>query len=282
MLKRSAQAGQALVLVLLSLAVVLTLVLFILSRTVTDIAVSTNEEEAIRAFSAAEAGIEKALIIGSTGDTPIGAASFNANVTGFSEGTPTFNYPINLASGDSATLWFVNHDISTGAITTQHFSGDSVKVCWGKSGASDSTATTPAIEMTVFYDDGLVKVGRAALDPNAGRTATNSFTNVSGRNCTIDGVEYAFWENIDLTALTGGATDSLLFAKLRMFYNSDENQIVGFDVTGAGDLPSQGLDIESLGTSGSANRRIEVFQAWAEAPGIFEYSLFSVGGLVKP
>ena len=43
-MKTAHNAGQALVLVLLSLAVVLTLVLFILSRTITDIAVSTSEE----------------------------------------------------------------------------------------------------------------------------------------------------------------------------------------------------------------------------------------------
>ncbi len=45
-------------LVLLSMSVVLTLVLFILSRSITDIAVTTSQEEAVRAFSAAEAGVD--------------------------------------------------------------------------------------------------------------------------------------------------------------------------------------------------------------------------------
>ena len=52
------QSGQALLLVLLSMAVILTVVLSILSRSILDVAVTTGEEEALRAFSAAEAGMQ--------------------------------------------------------------------------------------------------------------------------------------------------------------------------------------------------------------------------------
>src|SRR6185369_6746883 len=94
------ESGQALVLVLLSLAVVLTLVLFVLSRSVTDVAVSSRQEEAVRAFSAAEAGVERALVVGSSsGSTQIGDATYKANVTSYAEGLPDFNYPIVMSSG---------------------------------------------------------------------------------------------------------------------------------------------------------------------------------------
>lgn len=271
-------AGQALVLVLLSLAVVLTLVLFILARTVTDIAVSTTEEEAIRAFSAAEAGIEKALVIGAGGVGSVGDANFSASVTGYAEGTRNFNYPVDLASGDTATIWFARH-LDDGTLTPS-FTGDSVKVCWGKPGTPSDAAETPAIEFSIFYDDGAVKIGRSALDPNSGRTAANSFTSVPGRDCDIDGTDYAFWSDINLDALSGGTTEGLLFGKLRMFYNSNQSQIAGFSVTG-GNLPSQGLNIDSSGTAGGANRRLEVFQAWPEPPTIFDSAVFSPGGLIK-
>ena len=62
------QHGQALLIVLLTLAVTLTVVLSVVSRSVTDITVSTYEEDALRAFSAAEAGIEEALLKGSIED----------------------------------------------------------------------------------------------------------------------------------------------------------------------------------------------------------------------
>jgi len=59
------QKGQAVLIVLLSLSVVLIVVMFVVSRSITDISLSTKEENSLRAFSAAEAGIERALVIGS-------------------------------------------------------------------------------------------------------------------------------------------------------------------------------------------------------------------------
>src|SRR5688572_30522373 len=107
------EQGQALVLVLLSLAVVLTLVLFILSRSITDVAISSRQEESVRAFSAAEAGIEKSLVIGAgTSLTTIGDAKYSSEVSDYSEGSQDFIYPINMASGDYATTWFMAHDSS--------------------------------------------------------------------------------------------------------------------------------------------------------------------------
>src|SRR6185369_13919907 len=100
------ESGQALVLVLLSLAVVLTLVLFILSRSITDVAVSSRQEESVRAFSAAEAGIEKSLVIGTGSTSVIGDANYSSSVLSYAEGTQDLVYPINLSSGDTSTTWF--------------------------------------------------------------------------------------------------------------------------------------------------------------------------------
>jgi Tfp pilus assembly protein PilX len=282
MRKPTAQAGQALVLVLLSLAVVLTLVLFILSRTITDIAVSTNEEEAIRAFSAAEAGVEQALIIGSISETNIGDAKFSADVSGFAEGSATFNYPINLASGDTATVWFVDHDADGDIIFPPSFTGNSIKICWGKPNTQSGSDYTPAVEFSVFYNDGTIKIVRAALDPNWSRTPPNSFTQASSSGCGIDGVSYQFSSTVTFASLGIADTNDLLYGKLRMLYSTDQNQTVGFDVSDTGDvLPSQGLEIDSLGQSGDSNRRLQVFQAWPEAPSIFDYTIFSSSGLTK-
>jgi Tfp pilus assembly protein PilX len=61
---RNNQNGQALLIVLLGMAVVLTLVLSIVSRSVTDVSITKRDEESLRAFSAAEAGVEQALLVG--------------------------------------------------------------------------------------------------------------------------------------------------------------------------------------------------------------------------
>ena len=65
-------SGQALLVILLSMTVILTVVLSVVSRTVTDITITTYQEDAQRAFDAAEAGIEDALLTGTAtgGDVP--------------------------------------------------------------------------------------------------------------------------------------------------------------------------------------------------------------------
>ena len=290
------QTGQALVLVLLSLAVVLTLVLFILSRSITDIAVSSREEEAVRAFSAAEAGVENALVVGAGSASVIGNASFTADVSDFAVGMPSFVYPLSLSSGESGTVWFIGHDANADTVcdaTHPCFKGGSIKVCWGKEGTADGTATTPAIEFTLFYEStpgsvATARVARGVYDPNDGRRSVNSFSADDGVGCTIDGENFTFSKNISFAGLGVPAgsynlDEGLQFAKVKMFYNSDANHKIAFDVTGAGGttLPSQGLKVNSSGVAGESNRRLEVFQGWPEAPSIFESVVFSSSGVTK-
>jgi Tfp pilus assembly protein PilX len=135
------ESGQALVLVLLSLSVVLTLILYILSRSVTDVAISSRQEEAVRAFSAAEAGIERSLITGVGYDTSqeIGNATYTTTVVDYASGDDEFQLPNPLSSGDTATIWFVSHDANGNLICDDEhycFTGDSLEVCWGNTGTT--------------------------------------------------------------------------------------------------------------------------------------------------
>ena len=282
-MRKRYQNGQALVIVLLSLSVVLTLVLFILSRSITDIASSSRDEESVRAFSAAEAGIEQALVIGSSvGYTTLSDSSYSASVTSIGEGSTQFNYPVSLWSGDTATFWFVAHD-ETGAticsVDKPCFTGDSVKVCWGRSGTSASSATTPAIEASIFYnstpdDYSTAEIARVTLDPHTSRANSTNFTQANTNGCTIDEQTYQFHSTISLPA------GDLQFMRIRALYNSDEKQIFGID--GISDIfPAQGMLINSSGVSGESNRRIEVFQGWSSAPSVFDFAVFSPTGLTK-
>lgn len=308
--ENASESGQALVLVLLTLAVVLTLVLFVLSRSVTDVSVSTNQEESVRAFSAAEAGVEKALVVGSgTGGsaTTIGNASYTSNVTSFAEGTQVFNYPILLSSGDTVTTWFVSHDANNNLVCGSSpcftSTGNTLMgVCWGKPGTSSSSTTTPAIEVSVYYestpgDPATAKIARAAYDVNAGRRASNSFTAGNSSACVLDGINYAFqkailFSDLGIPSSVYNAANGLQFAQIKMLYNSDTNHEIGITVNypGNSNLPSQGQNITSTGTAGSttvgtgSTRRIEVFQGWPEAPYIFNYVVYGSdksGGLIK-
>jgi hypothetical protein len=287
------ESGQAIVLVLLSLAVVLTIVLFVLARSVTDIAVSSRSEEAVRAFSAAEAGIENALVIGvgSNGLVDIGNAQYVSSVTGFAFGSSDFIYPVPMLSGDSMTTWFVSHleDGTLGCNPPDYpcYSGSSMSVCWGEAGTSQSSSTTPAIEVSVFYETSpgvtsSVNIKRVTADPYGGRPTPNGFGGITGVNCPIAGSSYAFNKtvNFGVTGLNIPAGSRLLFARVRMFYNNTTTQPVGISVSG-GLLPSQGQEITSTGTAGDANRKVAVFQGWPEPPAVFDFAIYSGTGLTK-
>ncbi len=302
MRRRKFQSGQALVLVLLSLAVVLTLVLFILSRSITDIAISSRQEESVRAFSAAEAGVERSLVIGVGSNSTIGDANYSSSVTSFAEGTQDFVYPINLASGDTSTTWFVSHDDDGNAacgtgepcfFSSTNSSSNLFKVCWGKPGTGSGTSTTPAIEMIIFYEDtpgdaSTIKVARDVYDPNSGRTASNGFFAPDSGTCSISGTSYAFQKTLtaqDLNIPNSAfqSPNGLQFLRVRTFYNSDQNHPLGVTVNFPGNstLPSQGQSIVSTGVSGESNRRLEVFQGWPEVPSVFDYAVYSSVGLTK-
>jgi len=291
------QKGQALLIVLLSMAVVLTIVLSILARSITDLSLSSQDEDSLRAFSAAEAGVEKALIIGTDiGSTEIGNATYNASVSSYAEGESSFSNPISLTSGESSTLWFVAHDEDGNLVCSVDkpcFRGSQMKVCWGKSGTSSSSDTTPAIELSIFYttsagDYSTARIARAALDPNGSRRASNNFSAPDSGTCTIGSNTFEFQKTISFSDLGIPANvqnlqNGLQFAKIRFFYNTDVSQNFGFDLNFPGNsvLPSQGLSIESSGSSGEANRKLNVFQSYAETPEIFDSVVFSGSGVTK-
>lgn len=282
------------------------------SRSVTDISVTIYEEEAQRAFDAAEAGIERALVSGSgETKTAIGDAEYTVELTNPVPAEKQFVYPTELLAGESATFWYVSHD-DTG---NMYCSGNNCmranrieRVCWGKPG-TDINEQTPAIEIAVVYDDNRpaavnenfsqVKIARAAYDPWASRRASNNFLATTTCDSPISGKEFAFStgpiafnqpgpDGIEINCWNDEGC--LLMAKVRMFYNyielPEENfpHPVGMEMqlTANTDLPPQGTQIDSIGVAGETTRRVNVFQSYPEPPFVFDAALFGGGGLSKP
>lgn len=301
----SRESGQALVFVLLSLSVVLTLVLFVISRSITDVKTSTEQADSIRAFSAAEAGVEKAIITGagSDGSVSIGDASYTVDVR--QTGSSTFNYPLPMQSGETMTLWFVSHK-EDGTLTCDPayppcYTRNTLTVCWGNPGASSNVPTTPAIEVSVYYDTNPseifatpptytgVEIARATYDPYAARTLSNQFSAATIGNCDIDGVIYPFRSTIAFSDMggTGVNNDGLIFAKIRMMYNTDQGHTIGFRVP-SGTLPVQGLEVTSTGASvisespetSPSYRKIQYFKSWDEFP-LSGLAIFTPSGITK-
>lgn len=289
-------SGQALVVVLLILSVVLTIALSIASRSVTDITVSKKEEDALRAISAAEAGVEQLLKTGSgtsiAGSLPVGS-TFNASITSLASGTKEFAVPTAHRAGDVTTIWFVGH-ANDGTLLcnagTPCFTGDTIKICWGNSGTSGSSSTAPALELSVLHtsgagDPGTSKIGRAAYDPNGSRRTENNFAAADG-TCAIDNRSFAFSKQLTFSSIGGAARGSATSlagpqtARIRLFYNTDIDHVVGISVNfpGNGVLPQQGTKIESLGAAGEAQRKVVVYRPYADIPPIFDFGLYSGAG----
>jgi len=298
------QKGQAILLVLLSMSVVLTVVLSVVSRSLTDIKITSQDEASQRAFSAAEAGIEQALVggtlIGDLGDN----ASYQALVDSYSSDSTIYVSPQGLLSGDRVIVWFVSHNAAGNLICNSDnpcFTGSQMKVCWGNKPTGSSDSTTPALEVSVFYttnpgvftDFSQVRVAREALDPNATRANINGFNSnlTKAGTCELQGESFQFEktlsfssdvspEGLKIPSASYNNEGGLLFVVLRLLYNTTSHK-VGIDVTGGSNLPTQGTIITSLGTSGEANRKIEVTQSVGALPPVFDSAVFSLGGLSK-
>ena len=305
--KFSSEKGQALLIVLLGMAVILTLTLSIVSRSVTDVAITTQDEESLRAFSAAEAGVERAIIVGEINED-IGNDNYDAKVTGIAENKKVYEIPGELYSGESATVWFTRindqgqltciGDPDEPPTTTDDNcfrAGNFEDICWGS-----STTNPPAIEITVYYDSlkgaktgvpnySNIKVARRVFDPNAA-THDNNFSVPPGGQCQInDSYKYhtgvlGFVGDLGLPGgcVGGGNEGCLLFTRIKLLYNESVPHKVGVRVHSSDTLPAQGQLITSTGKSGDATRTIQAFQTYKEAPSIFDNAIFSFeGGLSK-
>jgi len=274
-------SGQAVLLVILGMAAVLTIVLSVVSRSVTDVSVTNVEEGSSKAFSAAEAGIEK-LLVGDTSsisnlDLGNNASIQSAQSLVLGEGENSFDFPDTYNSGDLATVWFVSHDETNiqkltctgkpcfnGTSFSIHWNGDvavEVSVYYDTNGNSGVIASTPNFSG--------VKVKRFAFDPNATRN-NNKFS------ATIASSQQGYSYSSGDISLSG--LNRPLFARVKFLYGSAS----GFRVTTVGGtLPSQGRLLVSKGAASNATRQIEVRDYYRAPIEVFEAGIFSQGDLTK-
>ncbi|MFC1649732.1 hypothetical protein ACFL2C_03420 [Patescibacteria group bacterium] len=312
--KRSeSQLGQALLIVLLVMAVSLTVVLSIASRSITDISTTKLEEESLRAFSAAETAVEDALnnpligthtgTVGDAATEPESAAQYEVTVSvdAPSVNPQQFVHPARPLSGETATFWFVGHNnsgnISCGGIPC--YSGNNTSdfnVCWGNDGTDPSSSLAPAIELTIYYDPSRqatignfsnVVAEKDVFDPNNVRRSNNIFEPTS--NCGgVSGVSMAFstgdieFRSFGNSGIPNGCAavqGCLLMARAKLLYNTSPH-LVGISVTD-GNLPAQGIQVDATGQAGDSTRKVSVYQTYPEIPPVLDTAVFSLGGLAK-
>lgn len=239
------KSGQILLITVMLLATVMTIVLSVSFKSVTDTQVTKLEEESQKALAAAESAIEVALRENSS--VTIGSGSLTS-ITGF-EGTATVESlssttftTANIPKNSSYTFYLGNYDVTAKTITSPY--NQNVKLCF------QSGSTNPAIEVTLVKSNGVTKyVG----DPS-GRM-TNAATGNCGGNAT-------FPNSIDIL---GDANSRfmivrVLYASTKLFFSSNT------------DLPVQGRTVSSQATSSTStgvSKKVVLFQSHPQIPGEF-------------
>jgi hypothetical protein len=281
-------SGQIVLMIVLLTMVGLTVGLSLVSRTVTDIRISSQIEQSNRAFSAAEAGVETALQGVSLG----GPATGNITLPGAvdSEKDRVYaQYQVSNVGGvqngilelpltfpyNSRTVWLVPHNTDGSLnISASYPVSKTLEICWG----SDSS-NNPAIELTLVYLEGSdYKIAKAAYD--AENRGNQFYSPDSSPNPTYCGGKYRYRQSIKATDPTPGGlaidgTATLLFLRITPVYSSTSIAIKPEENEA---LPIQGQLINSVGrTETGVVRKLQVIQGYKILPILFDHALFEEG-----
>lgn len=243
MKRRSSEVGQAGLIVMLVMVVLLTLGISIASRSTMDVIQSNQEAETSRVFDAAEAGIETAL-----------------NTTTLSAGGDTFDQgglSVEYTVDEIRSLEVVLDESQVVGVDIDGFDGD-VKIEWSKS--SDCVSDNPASLVMSVFDADTDTVRRYAYE---GCDHDDGFLTPD----LSAGDPYSYETTITVS-------DEHLI-RIRPLYNE-----TWIRVTGDG-LPVQYHQIFSKASSENSGetRAILVDRTKPTAPTIFDYVLFSGGSI---
>lgn len=249
--------GQILLIIVMLLATVMTIVLSVSFKSVTETQVTKLEEESQKALAAAESAIEVALKENTTATLGFGSLS---SITGF-EGSATidtatstkFTSPSIIKDG-SYTFYLGNYDVDTkiiGASTNQN-----ITLCF------QSGTTNPAIEVTLVKQNSVKKY---VVDPTTPSRITNAST---GSALCIPDSSYGF--SYTVPGATIGTDGQFLL--VRVFYSSTRLLF-----SRSTNFPIQGRTVTSeakSSTSTGVSKKVVLFQSYPQIPPEFFVTTF--------
>ncbi|MEI6690647.1 MAG: hypothetical protein WCL07_02750 [bacterium] len=260
--KQKIYSGQVGLILLIVLGLLITLIMSMASRTLSDTVLSRQDKEQSATFAIAETGVEEALKSIREGQVPAGSLqvtdSLN-NITGQYLVAQRNNLEIFLKEGESTEI-----DL-TGTVTP------TLTISWTKKNApvenvscqSEGSGLAPAALELVTISNTLGVLKRQYFNPSNCPLVTNGFTLSAGGSDT-------YLSNLSWSVDAGGTS-----VRIRTIYNGATVSVNGVS------LPPQQFDIQSQAKGGDANKQIEVKRTIDNAPGIFDYALFSGSTIVK-
>lgn len=293
--------GQVILLLILVMTVALAIGLSVVQKSLVDISTASKVEQSSRAFSAAEAGIEKTLLY------PTGSCGTDCNIN-FSDNSSTatvsdvpsmpapatvgnrqeaLEFPP-LAKEDVAQVWLADLNSAANPPTEFYMPGSKttnrgIEIYWGSTAVDKA-----AISIKIIYFDGTnYSTMPYYYDSDLSRATSNGFTGGSCATYSIDttsGINRSFYCKQIITAPLPFPSLNLMLVRIRLLYNSGSQPVAvrGFGTCGHDcSLPAQARTIISTGISGETQRKVKVFQLNKVVPPYFDYAIFSAGDILK-
>jgi len=261
------ESGQVALMVILVVLVISVVVLSVVGRSVTEVRVTSTEEDAAKALRLAEAGVEEALrsLSATEFSSEIGDGSYS--VTATQEGALGVVSAAPVADGDVLEITLVG----VGIMPT------SVDLYWGDKSDAEQTAasTMAAVEVAVYNNTaGTMSVRHLAFDPEANRrTNTTKMTAPTANPGVYEGVNYLAKANVPLQAGDTQVRIKTAYGRALMAVKPLPDGTI---------IPTQQFRVVSQGeVGGETTRAVEVTRSNPMLPGIFDAVLYSGGAISK-
>ncbi len=307
------QRGQAILILILLISVGLSIGLSIVQKSLSDVSTASKVEQSSRAFSAAEAGVEKALsttddatcvncqtftdtsssikqitdsglipcVPGSTGSSPPCAQQAD-------ERQVALEYPP-LAKEDTLHVWLADYTVTSSPPAT-FYTQPTLDIFWGDPQAQDKAA----LEITLIYYDSVQSkyLNRKWYLDQIPRPQSNGFERPDKGQVTCSGSYtpqgstklYQCKRTLGVSPDSTLPSTGMMLIRARLLYNSTSQPFAAGAVGACGSacsLPPQARKISSTGVSGETQRNIEIFQLYKVPPPFFDYAIFSAGQIAK-
>ncbi len=291
------QSGQVVVILLLIVVVSLSIGLTIIGRSTTEIATSSKIEDSSRAFFAAEAGIEKAISSGTTGNLILGNQSqADVKIDVGPTGLKGIEYPT-LLKKDFAHIWLANPaTFPNCAAADKCYTESSFNVFFGNPELTAASSEKPAIEVNVVTRDGTgaFASNRYYYDSDLTRASTNGFTPADSPLCrqshtadTIINAQSNFYCKVTVPPVICNAPNCTSYiskgtpvlVRLRLLYM--DSQKVAVVPLNSKPLPPQIQVYTSVGKAGGVQRVLRVIRETNVVPQLFDYAIFSAADIKK-